>query len=129
MLAPLAVSIHVPVLPDIGRALTGESRGAAPTVSVFLWVFAAAMLGAGPASDRWGRRPVLLSALVLYGLGSALAAASPALPALLAALSAWAGVILSLESTRKRSAPRRLNGAEIEVAFEALVPFDEFEEH
>ena len=85
MLAPLAVSIHVPVLLDIGRALTGDGRGAAPTVSVFLWVFAAAMLGAGPASDRWGRRPVLLSALVLYGFGSALAAASPSLPALLAA--------------------------------------------
>ncbi len=85
VLGPLAVSIHVPVLPAIGRALTGQADGAGSTVSAFLWVFAASMLVVGPASDRWGRRPVLLFGLATYALGSVLAASAPTLALLVAA--------------------------------------------
>lgn len=85
MLAPFAVSVHVPVLPKIGLDLVGDEKGAAPTVSVFLWVFAAAMMLAGPASDRWGRRPVLLGGIVVYAAASLLAASAPSLLVLLLA--------------------------------------------
>jgi DHA1 family bicyclomycin/chloramphenicol resistance-like MFS transporter len=85
MLAPMAVSVHVPMLPSIGRALTGDAHGAEVTVSVFLWTFAAAMLFVGPLSDRFGRRPVLAASLVIYAVGSLVAALASSLGGLLIA--------------------------------------------
>jgi len=149
MLAPFAVSVHVPVLPAIGEALTGDPRGAASSVSAFLWVFGGAMLVVGPLSDRFGRRRLILAGLGIYGAGSALAAAAPSLSVLLAArgLQAFGAASLvivpramvrdafdettkpmarlaTLQSMAPALAPpaRRRAGGVVRVAFDLRVP-------
>jgi MFS transporter, DHA2 family, multidrug resistance protein len=53
--------------------------------SSYLLVLAAAMLPAGLLGDRYGRKPVLLGALALFGVGSAACAASTSATAFIAA--------------------------------------------
>lgn len=75
-LGPLATDMYLPALPG----LTGEFATSAGRVqlslSLFLAGFALAQIIYGPLSDRFGRKPVLLSGLVLFVLAS-VAAPSP----------------------------------------------------
>ncbi|MFX8685027.1 MFS transporter, partial [Acinetobacter baumannii] len=77
-------NLYLPSLPSLARALGTDARGAQATLSVFLAGFAAAQLIAGPLSDRYGRRPVLLAGAALYAAASALCAMAQSLDAMLA---------------------------------------------
>jgi DHA1 family bicyclomycin/chloramphenicol resistance-like MFS transporter len=55
------------------------------TISSYLVGFAAGQIIYGPLSDRHGRKPVLLVAIFIYGLGSVLCATTRSIDALIAA--------------------------------------------
>ena len=84
-LGPLSMDMYLPSLPDIGRALDAPTAQVQLTISSYLFGFAVGQIVYGPISDRFGRKPVLLAALALYGvasIGCALTASIGALTAM-----------------------------------------------
>ena len=78
-LGPLSTDFYLPALPAIARALHTDSAGAQLTLSVYLLGFGAGQLILGPLSDRFGRRPVLLSSLTGYAIDYLLMGFAPTL--------------------------------------------------
>ncbi|WP_243451030.1 multidrug effflux MFS transporter [Sphingosinicella sp. CPCC 101087] len=63
----LAIDAMIPALPAIGEALGVASENDRQLVVSFYFLgFGATQLLYGPLSDRYGRKPVLMSSLVLY---------------------------------------------------------------
>src|SRR5579862_5487286 len=77
LVGPLAVHLFMPVIPAVRAALGLSSSLAQLTFSISLFGMAFATLFYGSLSDRYGRRPVLLSGLALFLLGSVLSAFAP----------------------------------------------------
>lgn len=73
----LSVSIYVPSMPSIADELHSSLASVQATLSLFLLGFASAQLLYGPVSDRFGRRPVLLTGLTIYVLASIACAFAP----------------------------------------------------
>lgn len=69
-LAQLGMSIYLPALPDIARDLGADASRVSWGLSVYLIGMALPMLLWGSLGQRLGRKPVLLAALALYGLGN-----------------------------------------------------------
>ena len=74
LIGPLAIHLFMPVIPAVRAALGLSEAFAQLTFSIALFVMAFATLVYGSLSDRYGRRPVLLSGLVLFLIGSGLSA-------------------------------------------------------
>ena len=68
--APLSTDMYLPALPHMAEALDTSYSLAGLTVSSFMLLFALSMLVWGPLSDKYGRRPVLLTGSALYVLSS-----------------------------------------------------------
>jgi DHA1 family bicyclomycin/chloramphenicol resistance-like MFS transporter len=68
----LSVNIYLPILPELDSRLHATTHLASLTVTVFLIGFSFTQLFWGPASDRYGRRPVLLAGLAISTVGAAL---------------------------------------------------------
>ena len=66
-LGPLSMDMYLPSLPDIAHSLSGSVVQAQLTIASYLFGFAVGQIIYGPTSDRFGRRPVLLTAIALYG--------------------------------------------------------------
>src|SRR5690349_1225937 len=99
MVGALAIDTYLPSIPAIGRAFEVGPVAVQQTLSVFLFTFAFMMLFHGTLSDSFGRRPVILIALVIYTLGSVGAALAPSFGWLLAframqGLAAGAGSVI-----------------------------------
>ncbi len=99
-LAPLSVDMNLPALPRLTAALGTTPDRVQLTLSVFLLGFAAGQLVHGPASDRFGRRPVLLLGLALFAVAGFACAASPSIGWLVACrlaqgLGACAGPVVA----------------------------------
>lgn len=62
--------MSLPALPLFVRTLHASAASAQLTLSLYLIGFAAGQLILGPASDRFGRRPVMLAGLFFYTLAS-----------------------------------------------------------
>src|SRR5262249_14205146 len=77
IITPLAVHLFFPVIPAVKAALGLSDAYAQLTFSISLFGMAFATLGYGSLSDRYGRRPVLLSGLGLFLIGSVLSAIAP----------------------------------------------------
>ena len=88
-LAVLAVGVDGTVLsvaiPTLARALNASEADLQWFSSGYLLVLAAAMLPMGLFGDRFGRKKVLLTALFLFGVGSAACAYAPTVEAFIAA--------------------------------------------
>ena len=85
-LNPLAMDMMLPALPEIGAAFRISNANHLQTVlSSFLVGFGIGQLVIGPLSDRYGRRPVLLGGMILYGIASLLTLAAPSFETLLLA--------------------------------------------
>ncbi|WP_038052113.1 multidrug effflux MFS transporter [Thioalkalivibrio sp. ALJ1] len=72
MLAPFSLDTYLPSFPAMAEALAVDGVAMQATLSAYLVAFAIATLVAGPLSDAYGRRPVVLWALLAYVLTSAL---------------------------------------------------------
>jgi MFS transporter, DHA1 family, multidrug resistance protein len=73
-LNPLAMDMMLPALPDIRSAFhIAAANRPQMVLSIFLVGFGAGQFVIGPLSDRFGRRPVLLSGMVVYCTASLLA--------------------------------------------------------
>jgi MFS transporter, DHA1 family, multidrug resistance protein len=80
---PLSIDMPLPALPMLAEALSAPADQAQLLVGVFLAGFACAQLIAGPLSDRFGRRPILLIGLTAYLILSAAASVAANLETLL----------------------------------------------
>src|SRR3712207_3907526 len=83
-LTALSIDMSLPALPQLQQAFGASVSSAQLTLSIFLLGFALGQLVCGPASDRRGRRPVLLAGLGLFALAGLACAASTSLPVLVA---------------------------------------------
>ena len=85
-LNPLAMDIMLPSLPDIGAAFKVSDANRLQTVlSTFLLGFGLGQFIIGPLSDRFGRRPVLLTGMAVYCVASLIAILAPSFETLLLA--------------------------------------------
>jgi DHA1 family bicyclomycin/chloramphenicol resistance-like MFS transporter len=70
MLAPFTIDTYLPSFPDIAAELAASHAQMQQTLSLYLLAFAVSTLIYGPLSDSFGRRRVILLALVIYTLTS-----------------------------------------------------------
>ncbi|WP_332675412.1 multidrug effflux MFS transporter [Aromatoleum sp.] len=85
MLQPLSTDLYLASLPHLARYFEASPAAVQQTLSLFVIGFGTAQLVAGPLSDRFGRRPVLLGGLALYVAASVACAVAPSIAALSAA--------------------------------------------
>ena len=85
MLQPFALNVLAPATPALSRALRTDYATIQLTLTVYLVSVAVTQLIVGPVSDRIGRRPCVLAAIVLFLLGSVLGAMATSIEALLMA--------------------------------------------
>jgi len=99
-LGALATNIVLPAFPRIGASLGVSSQGLGLTLSSFFVAFAFGQLLAGPLSDRFGRKWLVLGGLAVFAAGSLLCAFANSLSFLvlgrvIQALGACAASVLS----------------------------------
>ena len=87
-LQPVTTDLYLPALPTMQRELGATAGATQMTLSVLIICFGLAQLVCGPLSDRFGRRPVLLGGLALYGVASVMGALAQDIGTLVA----WRGV-------------------------------------
>ena len=63
---PFSTDMYVPSMPGIGTAFGATTQQVQLTISSYLVGFAVGQIVYGPLSDRYGRKPVLVAALLLY---------------------------------------------------------------
>ncbi|WGK91905.1 multidrug effflux MFS transporter [Pseudomonas migulae] len=69
-LAQLGMSIYLPALPEMARYLSADASQVSWGLAVYLIGMALPMLFWGSLAQRIGRKPVLLAALGIYGVGN-----------------------------------------------------------
>ncbi|MDZ7823505.1 MAG: multidrug effflux MFS transporter [Ahrensia sp.] len=97
--SPLAINIFLPSMPSISRDLGASYATIQLGLSLYLMLTAVVSLIVGPVSDKIGRRPVLLSALCIFIIGSLLCIFATSAPMFLAGrviqTASAAGLVLS----------------------------------
>ena len=76
-IGPLSIDLYLPAMPDIGRLLDAPPSQVQLTISIYLIGFAGGQIVYGPVSDRYGRKPVLLAALVIFCAATFVCAIAP----------------------------------------------------
>src|SRR5688572_23501742 len=84
-LTALSIDMSLPAMPQLQETFGAGVSSVQLTLSVFLAGFALGQIVCGPASDRWGRRPVLLAGLALFTLAGLVCAGSTSLAMLVGA--------------------------------------------
>lgn len=79
----LAMNVFLPSLPGMARHFDSDYAVMQLAVSFYLAATAVLQLFIGPASDRFGRRPVMLCCLAIFLLGTIAAVYAPSVEALL----------------------------------------------
>ncbi len=72
-IAPVSTDMFLPSMPQMAEDFNTTTGAVSLAVTLFLLAFAGSQLVYGPASDRWGRRPVLLAGLGVYIAGGLVA--------------------------------------------------------
>ncbi|GLR76280.1 multidrug effflux MFS transporter [Aliivibrio sifiae] len=73
LFSPLAIDIYLPALPMMVSEFQVASTLGQDTITWFMFSMGLGQLFAGPLADRYGRRPIALTGIVIYGLSAALA--------------------------------------------------------
>jgi EmrB/QacA subfamily drug resistance transporter len=84
----LDTNVVAVVLPSIARDLGASFADVEWVISAYVLCFASLLLPAGSLADRFGRRKVFVSGIVLFALASLLCGAAPTAPALYLARAA-----------------------------------------
>lgn len=79
----LATDIYLPSLPVLVSDFSSTTGHVQLTLSVFMFGFAIGQLFYGPLSDRFGRKPVMMSGLVLYTVASVACLFAPSIDELI----------------------------------------------
>jgi len=113
MIGPLAVHMYIPIMPTIQQVFGVSTTLTTLTFSMVFFVMAFGTLLYGQASDRFGRKPVLMIGLGLFVAGSGLCAIAWNFEALIAgrllqALGAGCGVVLARAIARDVYGPEKL---------------------
>jgi len=82
---PVTINMYLPSLPSMVTDFGTTVAMIQLTVTSFFFAFAAGQLLYGPLSDRFGRRPLLVGALLVYMLGGIGCALAPSVEFLVAA--------------------------------------------
>ncbi len=85
MTPPLSTDMYLPALPHMTESFDASTGVINLTLVAFFFFLAVGILVTGPASDKYGRRPVLLLSLTLYAVFSLLCAFSVNIQMLIAA--------------------------------------------
>ena len=80
----LAMNIFLPSLPGMARYFATDYALMQLAVSLYLGATAVLQLFIGPASDRFGRRPVMLTCFAIFLVGTLAAVYAPTVEVLLA---------------------------------------------
>ncbi len=110
-IGPLSTDMYLPAFPMLVKSFGADIGQVQQTLSIFLVGFALAQLIYGPLSDRFGRKPVLLWALLLFLLSSIAIAFVHSIEALsalrlLQAIGGSAGPVLGRAMVRDIHGPR-----------------------
>jgi len=102
---PISMDLYLPALPALTRELGAATSVAQLTVTACLIGLALGQLVAGPLSDRFGRRGILLIGIVAYISTSLLCAAAPSVGLLIAArlvqgLAGGVGIVIAQAAGR-----------------------------
>lgn len=102
---PISMDLYLPVLPALTAELGAVTSAAQLTVTACLIGLAAGQLVAGPLSDQFGRRRVLLIGVVAYSATSLLCALSPSIELLILArlvqgLAGGVGIVIAQAAGR-----------------------------
>ena len=84
-LGPMALQIFIPAMPGLVKVFATDYGTIQLTLTLYLFGLAGSQLLMGPLSDRFGRRPVLLSGIGLFLVGSLAAALADSIAMLIAA--------------------------------------------
>jgi MFS transporter, DHA1 family, multidrug resistance protein len=84
-LGPLSTDLYLPSLPGITKALSTDSASVQLTLSAYLFGFAIGQIFYGPISDKFGRKPAVLTGLAIYCAASALCALATSIDTLIIA--------------------------------------------
>lgn len=99
-LGQFASSAYLPSMPAMGLELGASVSAVQFTMTAYLAAFAVMQLVYGPLSDRFGRRPIMLTGCVLFIAGSVLCMVAVSIEAVIAgravqAVGACAGAVAS----------------------------------
>lgn len=102
---PISMDLYLPALPALTAELATATSVAQLTVTACLIGLAVGQLIAGPLSDRFGRRAILLIGIVAYAVTSLLCALSPSVELLIAArlvqgLAGGVGIVIAQAAGR-----------------------------
>ncbi len=84
LVTPLSLDMYTPAIPHMTEYFNTNASTVNLTLVGYFLFFAIGMLIFGPASDKRGRKPIFLTGMIVYTLGSALCAMSPTIEALIA---------------------------------------------
>src|SRR5258708_26033232 len=123
--APISLYMLVPALPVLAKDFGRDISIAQMTVSLYMVGIACSQIIMGPLSDRFGRRPVLLSGLGLMVAASAACIFADTLPQLIAArflqaLGGATGMVVSRAIIRDLYSRERI-GAMISLAIAVMM--------
>lgn len=85
LFSPLAIDIYLPALPVMAETFAVDLTRVQDTVTWFMFSLGLGQLLAGPLADRFGRRPIALGGIAIYGASAALAYVAQSLDMLLIA--------------------------------------------
>jgi len=113
LISPLAIHLFLPVTPVLKQTFGVSDAQAQMSFSLALLVMALSTLVYGSLSDRYGRRPVLLSGLALFLLGGLIGVLADSMPVLIAgrlvqAVGAGCGTTLVRAIARDAYGPEKL---------------------
>ncbi|MBA6370592.1 multidrug effflux MFS transporter [Colwellia sp. BRX8-4] len=72
--SPLAIDIFLPALPIMAEELLVPMKEIQWSITIFILSMGFGQLISGPLADRYGRRPVAMAGIIIYGLASLLCA-------------------------------------------------------
>lgn len=96
----MAMNMFLPSMADMAQDFETQYSVIQLTVTLYLVMNAAFQFVFGPFSDRYGRRPVLLVAMVVFCIGSAMAVVAQDVTVLLIARGLQAGSVAGLVLSR-----------------------------